>query len=134
MLSYYNNNVWETIQWIPLNRDRFLQPKKSRLTKNPLCPKLFIYCYLVNGFLIEIPINRKSPLTESRLTGIHCISLCQIQFITTQQLTILENKSLPLVAPTTKGTMGWAASFIPTVITRPCPAEESHIIIIFMVI
>ncbi len=24
------------IQWIPVNRDRFLQPKKSQLTENPL--------------------------------------------------------------------------------------------------
>ncbi len=61
------------IQWIPLNRDRFLQLKRSRLTENPLYPKSCFYCYLVNGFLIQIPINRKSPLTESRLTGIYCI-------------------------------------------------------------
>ncbi len=40
------------IQWNPLNRDRFLQLKKSLLTENPLFPKLFIYCYLVNGFPI----------------------------------------------------------------------------------
>ncbi len=40
-----------------------------------------MYCYAVNGFPISnfpnqvsIPINRKSPLSESRLTEIHCIS------------------------------------------------------------
>ncbi len=60
-------------QWIPLNRDRFLQPKKSRLTENPLYPKWFVYSYLVNPYSIYIPINRKSPITESRLTEIHCI-------------------------------------------------------------
>ncbi len=63
------------VQWIPLNRDRFLQPKKSRLTENPLYPKLFMYCYLVNGYSIYIPINRKSPLSKSRLTEIHCTLL-----------------------------------------------------------
>ncbi len=40
------------LQWIPLNRDRFLQLKKSQLTENPLYPKLFMYCYVVNGFPI----------------------------------------------------------------------------------
>ncbi len=48
--------VWilqNDIQWIPLNRDQFLQTKKSRLTEIPLYPKTqhFIYCYLVNGYL-----------------------------------------------------------------------------------
>ncbi len=32
-----------------------------------------MYCYLVNIFLIYIPINRKSPFSGSRLTEIHCI-------------------------------------------------------------
>ncbi len=41
------------IQWIPVIWDRFLQPKKSRLTKNPLYPKLFMYYhYVVNGLPI----------------------------------------------------------------------------------
>ncbi len=63
------------IQWIPLNRDRFLQPKISQLTENPNYPKYLMYCYVVNGFPISIPINRKSPLSESRLTKIYCILL-----------------------------------------------------------
>ncbi len=40
------------VQWIPVNRDWFLQPKKSQLTENHLYPELFIYRYLVNGFPI----------------------------------------------------------------------------------
>ncbi len=61
------------IQWISVNRYQFLQPKKSLLTENPLYPNLFMHCYVVNGFPIKIPIDRKSPLSESRLTEIHCI-------------------------------------------------------------
>ncbi len=30
------------VQWIPVNRDRFLKSKKSQLTENPLYPKVFI--------------------------------------------------------------------------------------------
>ncbi len=31
-----------------------------------------MYYYVVNGFPIKISINQKSPLSESRLTEIHC--------------------------------------------------------------
>ncbi len=57
---YYLKNTKE-IQWIPFNRDRLLQPKKSRLTENPLYPKLFMYCYLVNGFSIFMQLT-ENPL------------------------------------------------------------------------
>ncbi len=45
------------LQWIPLNRDRFLQPKKSRLTENPLYPKMFIYTvFYFKSQLAENPL------------------------------------------------------------------------------
>ncbi len=44
--------VYIILQWIPPNQDQFLQLKKSRLSENPLYPKLFIYCYVVNSFPI----------------------------------------------------------------------------------
>ncbi len=83
-----NFTITKMMQWIPVNRDQFLQPKKSRLTENPLYPKLFMYCYLVNGFLKYIPINRKSPLSESRLTEIHCNLLQICLFFVTDLLSV----------------------------------------------
>ncbi len=37
-----------------------------------------MYCYVVNGFPILIPINQKSPLSESQLTEIHCTTVKQL--------------------------------------------------------
>ncbi len=73
--------------------------------RNYLCT----VCYLMNGHSISIPINWKSPLSESRLTEIDCIVLFFWPFNIQ-----LNNSSLPQLSPTSpdvtdsrKGRYGW---------------------------